>query len=93
MLASPRLFFLVLLIPAFSNPAPVWDTIPRRQNAVVNHQMVFKIRVTSNVSLCHPATGHSRYSSFADCAPDAVATSPTNPRQKPAAESALGTDL
>ena len=93
MLASPRLLFLVLLIPAFSNPAPVWDTIPRRQNAVVNHQMVFKIRVTSNVSLCHPATGHSRYSSFADCATAAVATSPTNPRQKPAAESALGTDL
>ena len=43
MLASPSLLFLVLMIitgPDFSNPAPFWDIIPRRQNPV-NHEFEF----------------------------------------------------
>ena len=56
MLALAKLLFLVLLL-AFSNPSPVWDTIPRRQNAVVNREMVFRIRLFLFRGLCTGRSG------------------------------------
>ena len=72
MLASAKPFFLVLLLlTEFSNPAnpaPVWDTIPRRQNAVVNREMVFRIRLFLFRGLCTGRSGDFTHeSSPEDC--------------------------
>ena len=59
---KPRYLLLWVLAPqaptlAAWSRAPVWDTIPRRQNAVVNREMVFRIRLFLFRGLCTGRSG------------------------------------